>query len=80
MPLTGRQRAGLIAAVALGLASGLGLFTFGYARGASYPRAIERRLRGVEAATDEDTRQLLGEVVTLVAGATDPSDDEDPVG
>ena len=43
-------------------------------------RAIERRLRGVEAATDEDTRQLLGEVVTLVAGATDPSDDEDPVG
>ena len=36
MPLTGRQRAGLTAAVALGLAAGLGLFTFGYARGASY--------------------------------------------
>jgi cytochrome c nitrite reductase small subunit len=36
LPLTGRQRAGLTAAVALGLAAGLGLFTFGYARGASY--------------------------------------------
>jgi cytochrome c nitrite reductase small subunit len=34
--LTNRQRAGVAAALGVGLAFGLGLFTFGYARGASY--------------------------------------------
>jgi cytochrome c nitrite reductase small subunit len=36
MALKGTQRAGIAAIAALGVAAGLGLFTFGYARGASY--------------------------------------------
>jgi cytochrome c nitrite reductase small subunit len=36
MALTGRQRTAVAAAITIGLAAGLGLFTFGYARGASY--------------------------------------------
>ena len=34
--ITARQRAALAGAIGLGLAAGLGVFTFGYARGASY--------------------------------------------
>ena len=36
MALTGRERIALLAAAGVGLAAGLGVFTFGYAKGASY--------------------------------------------